>query len=504
MEKNYYITTPIYYVNDKPHIGHAYTSIACDVMARFKRLDGYNVKFLTGTDEHGQKVEKAAISQNKTPIEYADFISKDFRSLTEILNLSNDDFIRTTEKRHKIASENLWKKLHENNHIYLDKYSGWYALKDEAFYSEKEITNGKAPSGAEVTWVEEESYFFDLSKWQDKLLDFYDENPDFIDPKSRMNEVKSFVQSGLRDLSVSRTSFAWGVKVPESKNHIMYVWLDALTNYLSAVGYPDEENKEYLNFWPADLHMVGKDILRFHAVYWPAFLMAADLPLPKRIYAHGWWTNEGKKISKSEGNVIDPIEMINLYGLDQIRYFLLREVPFGNDGDFSKDAIAQRVNADLSNNYGNLIQRIASFIIKNANAEVSKPNEIKEKDQKLLQEFNVIFKNYLDNMESFQIDRALKNIFEYLSEVNAYVDEQAPWALKKTDTNRMQDVLYFITLITIKCSVLLQPVIPSSIDKILNIYNLSSTDLNLVNIKDFNPNKIILNKPNPIFPRIEQ
>ncbi len=233
MEKNYYITTPIYYVNDKPHIGHAYTSIACDVIARFKRLDGYNVKFLTGTDEHGQKVEKAAISQNKTPLEYADFISKDFRSLTEILNLSNDDFIRTTENRHKIASENLWKKLHENNHIYLDKYSGWYALKDEAFYSEKEITNGKAPSGAEVTWVEEESYFFDLSKWQEKLLDFYHKNPDFVDPKSRMNEVKSFVQSGLRDLSVSRTSFEWGVKVPESKNHIMYVWLDALTNYFS-------------------------------------------------------------------------------------------------------------------------------------------------------------------------------------------------------------------------------------------------------------------------------
>ena len=311
MNKNYYITTPIYYVNDKPHIGHAYTSIACDVLARFKRLDGYSVKFLTGTDEHGQKVEKAAKSQNKSPLEYANFISKDFKSLTKTLNLSNDDFIRTTEKRHLLAAQSLWSKLYENKHIYLDKYAGWYALRDEAFYSEKEIINGKAPSGADVSWVEEESYFFDLSKWQDKLLEFYDKNPNFILPKSRMNEVKSFVKGGLRDLSVSRTSFEWGVKVPNNDKHIMYVWLDALTNYLSAIGYPDTLENEYVNFWPADIHMVGKDILRFHAVYWPAFLMAAELPLPKRIFAHGWWTNEGKKISKSEGNVIDPLKIIS-------------------------------------------------------------------------------------------------------------------------------------------------------------------------------------------------
>ena len=508
-QKREFFTTPIYYVNDVPHIGHAYTSIAVDFLARFSRLNGNEVRFLTGTDEHGLKIQKAAELASISPIDLCNKNSIIFRDLTKKLNLSNDDFIRTTETRHKNGASYLWKLLFENGDIYLDEYTGWYSINDETFYNEKDLIKQndgsfKTITGGPVEWIKEESYFFRLSKYQEKLLDYYNKYPDFILPESKRNEVINFVKGGLKDLSVSRTSFNWGISVPNDSNHIMYVWLDALTSYPNSISYLDTNQNEMSSFWSNVTHVVGKDILRHHAIYWPAFLIAAKLELPKRIYAHGWWTNEGNKISKSLGNVIDPVSIIDEYGLDQFRYFLFREVPFGNDGDFSKDAIAQRVNADLSNNYGNLIQRIASFIIKNANAEVSKPNEIKEKDNKLLQEFNVTFKNYLDNMEIFQIDKALKNIFEYLSEVNAYVDEQAPWALKKTDTTRMQDVLYVITLITIKCSVLLQPVIPSSIDKILKIYNLSLKDLNLVNIKDFNPNKIILNKPNPIFPRIEQ
>ena len=503
----FFITTPIYYVNDVPHIGHAYTTIACDILSRFSKLKGDQTFFLTGTDEHGQKVEKAALSKKKDTQDFVDEMSQNFRDLIPYLGCQIDDFIRTTEERHKIATQFLWNKLKDNDEIYLSNYEGWYSIRDEAFYLESELTKTEngfiAPSGAPVEWVKEESYFFKLSKWEDKLIKYYEKNPKSILPNSRYNEVLSFIKGGLKDLSISRTTFKWGVEVPETDNHVMYVWIDALCNYITALNYPNTNNESFKTFWPG-IHIVGKDILRFHAVYWPAFLMAAGLEPPKQIFAHGWWTNEGQKISKSIGNIINPYEIIEKYGLDQIRFFLFREVPFGNDGDFSKDAIAQRINADLSNNYGNLIQRIASFIIKNANAEVSKPKKIEKKNEKLIKDFNVTFKNYLNNMENFHIDRALKNIFEYLSEVNAYVDEQAPWALKKTDTTRMQDVLYVITLITIKCSVLLQPILPSSIDKILNIYNFSLKELNLVNINNFNPNKIKLNLPKPIFPRIEQ
>jgi len=502
----FYITTPIYYVNDVPHIGHAYSTIACDIFSRFNKLKGEETFFLTGTDEHGQKVEKAALAQNKDTKIFVDDMSKNFRDLVTYLGCEADDFIRTTENRHKNAAQFLWDKLKDNNQIYLSNYEGWYSVRDETFYLESELTKVKnvltAPSGATVEWVKEESYFFKLSEWESKLIDFYESNKDVILPKSRYNEVLSFIKGGLKDLSISRTTFKWGIKVPEEDNHVMYVWIDALCNYITALNYPDTKNDYFKKFWPGT-HIIGKDILRFHAVYWPAFLMAAGIDPPKKIFAHGWWTNQGQKISKSLGNVINPYEIIEQYGLDQIRFFLFREVPFGNDGDFSNDSIAQRVNADLSNNFGNLIQRITSFIIKNANSEVLKPKKMKETDEKLLQIFDETFKNYLNHMEDFQIDRALKNIFEYLSQVNAYVDEQAPWSLKKTDTARMNDVLYIITLITIKCSVLLQPVIPSSIDKILNIYNLSLKDLNLVNIKDFNPNTVKLNQSNPIFPRID-
>jgi methionyl-tRNA synthetase len=362
MDKRYYITTPIYYVNDAPHIGHAYTTLACDVLARFKRLDGYRVNFLTGTDEHGQKVEISARAMGMDPKAFTDKISENFRRLSQTLNFSNDDFIRTTEPRHTRSCQALWIKLVEAEEIYLGTYAGWYAVSDEAFYAESELEDGPdgkkiAPSGAVVEWVEEPSYFFRLSAWQDRLLAHYEANPDCIGPETRRNEVISFVRGGLKDLSVSRTTFKWGVPVPGDPDHIMYVWLDALTNYITAVGYPDTESESFSSFWPADLHMVGKDILRFHAVYWPAFLMAAGVAPPRRVYAHGWWTNEGQKISKRLGNVIDPFQLVQHYGLDQVRYFLLREVPFGNDGDFSHRAMVGRMNYDLANQFGNLAQR---------------------------------------------------------------------------------------------------------------------------------------------------
>lgn len=379
----YYVTTPIYYVNDAPHIGHAYTTLACDVLARFKRLDGYDVKFLTGTDEHGQKVEKSAQAKGVEPQAFTDAVSQNFRDLADFMNFTHDDFIRTTEDRHIRACQAIWKRLADAGQIYLDNYGGWYAVRDEAFYAEDELTktpDGKriAPSGAEVEWVEEPSYFFKLSEWGDRLLAYYDAHPDFILPESRRNEVVSFVKGGLNDLSVSRTTFKWGVPVPGDEDHIMYVWLDALTNYITAAGYPETDSADFQKFWPADLHMVGKDILRFHAVYWPAFLMAAGIELPKRVYAHGWWTNEGEKISKSLGNVIDPTELANRYGLDQVRYFMLREVPFGNDGDFSHTAMVNRMNGELANDFGNLAQRVLSMTAKNCDGIVPTPGALEE------------------------------------------------------------------------------------------------------------------------------
>ena len=502
-----YITTPIYYVNDVPHIGHAYTTIACDIINRFHKLKSVDSFFLTGTDEHGQKVEKASISQNKDTQKFVDEMSQNFRNLIPFLGCEIDDFIRTTEPRHTKAAQFLWNKLKENDQIYLSNYEGWYSIRDEAFFLESELTkinNGLvAPTGAPVEWVKEESYFFRLSAWQHKLLDHYIKNKDSILPKSRYNEVLSFIKGGLKDLSISRTTFKWGIKVPNEDNHVMYVWIDALCNYLTALNYPNADSEIFKKFWPG-VHIVGKDILRFHAVYWPAFLMAADIQVPHKIFAHGWWTNEGKKISKSVGNVIDPYEIINQYGLDQIRFFLFREVPFGNDGDFSKDAIAQRVNADLSNNFGNLIQRISSFIVKNSDSVVNKPDQFIEDDKKLLNKYNETLDNYLINMNSYSIDKALKNIFEFLSLVNIYVDNQAPWSLKKTDPNRMKEVLYIVTILIIKSSILLLPIIPSSIKKVLCIFSLSVKDFNLIEIKNFSPERIFINQPYPIFPRIDK
>ena len=367
MIKNYYITTPIYYPSGKPHMGHAYSSIVADVFARFKRLEGYNVLFLTGTDEHGQKIQKEAQKNKKEPKIFCDELSETFRSLTKILNLTNDDFIRTTEKRHFKSVNEIWNRLTKSGDIYLDKYSGWYSVSDEAYYDDDEIEDKDGNkiskiSGSTVEWVEENSYFFKLSSFQKKLLDHYKKNENFILPQSRRNEVISFVEKGLKDLSISRTSFSWGIPVPQNNKHVIYVWLDALTNYLSALNFPNIEDKKYKAFWPADVHIIGKDILRFHAIYWPAFLIAANLPLPKRIFGHGWILSDDKKMSKSLGNILDPIKVINDYGIDQLRYYLIKEVSLGNDGNISMENLKNCINNDLANNYGNLCQGF--FILK--------------------------------------------------------------------------------------------------------------------------------------------
>ena len=501
----FYITTPIYYVNDSPHVGHCYTTIACDILSRFHKLKGDEVYFLSGTDEHGQKVEKAAIKASLKSKDFVDKMSKNFKQLIPFLGCEIDDFIRTTEDRHIKATQHLWNKLYENNQIYLSNYEGWYSIRDEAFYSESELIKKNdeffAPSGSPVEWVKEESYFFKLSEWQDRLIEYYENNPETIGPKSRYNEVLSFIKSGLKDLSISRTTFNWGVPVPNNPNHVMYVWIDALCNYLTSIGYPDKQSDKYIKFWPA-IHIVGKDILRFHAVYWPAFLMAADVLPPKKIFAHGWWTNEGKKISKSLGNVIDPYEIINKYGLDQIRFFLFREVPFGNDGDFSKDAISQRVNADLSNNYGNLVQRITLFAVKNSNSLVYKTENILNEDKNLINFLKEKYEEYLIFMETQQIDKALKSVFELISETNSYIDKQAPWILKKNNIQRMNVVL-FITLNIIRTSsLMLIPVIPTSANKVLDFLNIDLSERNFKNIKIVLKDIKIVN-PQPIFPRID-
>ncbi|WP_299380963.1 methionine--tRNA ligase [uncultured Kiloniella sp.] len=503
---SYYITTPIYYVNDKPHIGHAYTTLACDVLARFKRLDGYDVKFLTGTDEHGQKVETSAEKAGIDPQTFTDQVSQNFRDLTKACNFSNDDFIRTTEDRHKNACQKLWQVLEDKGFIYLGSYAGWYAVRDEAFYTETELTknaDGKriAPTGAEVEWVEEPSYFFKLSAFEDKLLALYENDPSFVGPDSRRNEVISFVKGGLRDLSVSRTTFNWGVQVPGNNDHIMYVWLDALTNYLTAVGYPDETAAEYQKFWPADLHMVGKDILRFHAIYWPAFLMAADLPLPKRIFAHGWWTNEGQKISKSVGNVIDPNALIEEYGLDQVRYFMMREVPFGKDGDYSKQAMISRMNGDLANDIGNLAQRVLSMVFKNCEGRIPEHGDFTNADKELLDSVAALHDKLRNDFDKQSFHRGLESVWNVISAANKYVDEQAPWGLKKTDLARMRTVLYVLTETIRQIAILLQPVMPESMEKMLNQLSLPADARTFSDLKTALSTGVEIDKPQGVFPR---
>lgn len=505
---NFYITTPIFYVNDVPHIGHAYTCIASDVVARFMRLADREVKFLTGTDEHGQKVEQSAKKANVTPIEFADKNSASFRKMMNELNISNDDFIRTTEERHKESVHALWKKLEANGDIYLGKYSGWYSVRDEAFYAESELTeDGRAPTGAPVEWVEEESYFFKLSKWQDKLLEYYEKNPNFIRPKSRRNEVISFVKSGLIDLSISRTSFKWGIPVPGNEDHIIYVWLDALTNYIAALGYP-EPTSDFAKFWSAANHVVGKDILRFHAVYWPAFLMAAELDLPQSIIAHGWWTNEGEKISKSLGNVIDPFALVEEFGLDQTRYFLMREINFGNDGNFARENLIMRNNSELANKIGNLLQRTSAFVYKHCEQKVPLVDEsyIDEIYQSpLLKNIEAIIENNLSQMNDFNINKVIENIIQIAEQANLYIDQEAPWTLRSTNPEKMNQVLYSLLEILRHIGIMLQPFVPDSAEKMLDQLNISPQARNFANMKRefaLKPGSAI-NEPKPIFPRLD-
>ena len=505
--KRFYLTTPIYYVNDSPHIGHAYTTLACDALARFMRLDGYEVFFLTGTDEHGQKVEKSARAAGMEPQDFTDKVSENFRALAKAMNFSNDAFIRTTEPRHAKASQAIWRKLMENGHIYLGIYAGWYAVRDEAYYADDEVVAGedgvkRAPSGAEVEWVEEPSYFFALSGWRDRLLEFYENHPDAVAPRARRNEVVSFVRGGLNDLSISRTSFKWGVPVPGDPDHIMYVWLDALTNYMTAVDYPDRDSETFRKYWPCDIHVVGKDILRFHAVYWPAFLMAAGVEPPRRVYAHGWWTNEGRKISKSLGNVIDPLEVVERYGLDPVRYFLLREVPFGNDGDFSHRAIVNRINGDLANDLGNLVQRVGAMVQRYFAGDLPAPGPWSEDDRGLVQAASGLLETMRRHMREQAFHEALEAVWTVVRQANAYVDRQAPWALVKRDRERTATVLQALVETMRRVGVLLIPFMPDSADRILDQLSMPAEERDFAHFgMQPAPAALRMPKPSPVFPR---
>jgi methionyl-tRNA synthetase len=472
MTQKYYITTPIYYVNGEPHIGHAYTSIAADVMARFKRLDGYEVFFLTGTDEHGQKVEQAAAAAGVDPQTWVDGISANFRAMTDAMGVSYDDWIRTTEARHKVSSAELWRRIARSGNLYLGHYEGWYAVRDEAFYDESELTlradgSRVAPSGAPVAWVREPSYFFRLSAYQDRLLKHYEENPEFIAPSSRRNEVMSFVRGGLNDLSVSRTTFSWGIPVPDAPGHVMYVWLDALNNYVTGCGFPDETAPRW-GFWPADVHFVGKDIIRFHAVYWPAFLMAAGLPLPRRVTSNGWWLMDGEKMSKSLGNVVEPRELARIFGLDQIRYFLLREKPFGADGSLSHAAIISRINVDLANDLGNLAQRTLSLIARNCGGVLPAAGVATEDDAGLLAAAAALPDLMRGHMERQTFHDGLEEAWKVIRAANGYIDRQAPWALNRTDKARMGEVLRVLADTIRVVATMLQPVMPGSMGRMLD------------------------------------
>ena len=491
MSKNFYITTPIYYPSGKPHMGHAYSSIVADIFARFKRLENYNVLFLTGTDEHGQKIQKEAKKNNKDPKIFCDELSETFRSLTKILNLSNNDFIRTTENRHHKSVLEIWNRLIASGDIYLGKYNGWYSVSDEAFYDEDEIENINGnrvskSSGSNVEWVEEESYFFKLSVWSKKLLQFYKKNPNFILPASRKNEVIKFVEKGLKDLSISRTSFTWGIPVPKNKKHVIYVWLDALTNYISALNFPNVEDKKYKDYWPADIHIIGKDILRFHAVFWPAFLLAAKLLPPKRVFGHGWILSDDRKMSKSLGNILDPIEIIKKYGIDQLRYYLVKEVSLGNDGSISMENLKNCINNDLANNYGNLCQRVFSFIKKNCENKIPKSEKINISDKKLLDNLKNSIPKLINLMNNQELNEYIKMVVSFSFDANKYFNDSEPWAVKKKDPDRMKTILFTIVQQIKNISILLNPIIPNATNKVLSIMNFSSEYIKIDKINDDN------------------
>jgi len=496
-----YITTPIYYVNGSPHIGHAYTSVAADVLARWHRLMGREVFFLTGTDEHGQKVEQAAAAAGESPQAFADRVSAEFRAMADLMGVSYDDFIRTTEDRHKATCRALWEKLAAAGHIYLGEYEGWYATRDECFYGDDEVTlhpDGRrtAPTGATVERVREPSYFFRLSKFRERLIAHIEGHPDFLAPLSARNEVLAMLRRDLPDLSISRTSFTWGIPVPGAEGHVMYVWLDALTNYLSAV-----QNAERSGFWPASLHLVGKEIVRFHAIIWPAILMAADLPLPERVFAHGWWTVEGEKMSKSLGNVLNPKDLVEEFGLDPVRYFLLREMPFGNDGDFSRTSLISRINNELANDLGNLAQRTLSLIQK-AGGTVPR---IHDREWALCDAFAHATTDLPEGvdraMRRHALHEALDIVWNVVREANAYIARQAPWALRKTDPERADTVLRILLDALRAVAVVLQPFMPGAMARLLDQLGVPA-DQRTVHALRGAVDGAPLPAPSPIFPRV--
>lgn len=467
----FYLTTAISYPNGAPHIGHAYEAVAADTMVRFKRLDGYDVRFQTGTDEHGQKMQQTAQKEGISPRELADRNAARFKAMDDELGIGYDRFIRTTDPDHYDASQALWRRMEANGDIYLGKYAGWYSVRDEAFYAEDETelrADGQRYSigtGTELTWTEEESYFFRLSAYQDRLLKLYETG--FVQPQTRAHEIASFVRGGLQDLSISRTTFDWGVPVPGNPDHVMYVWVDALTNYLTGLGYPDTDNPLFRTFWPADVHLIGKDIARFHAVYWPAFLMSAGLELPRKVYPHGFLFNQGEKMSKSVGNVIDPHALIGEYGLDQLRFFLLREVPFGQDGNYSHDAIVGRIDSDLANDLGNLAQRSLSMIAKNLGGVVPQPGEFTPEDRAMLHDAAAVTETFRAAFDELAFHRGLEAVWRVIGTANRYFTAQQPWVLRKTDPERMATVLYVTAEVLRRVTILVQPVMPGATDRLL-------------------------------------
>ncbi len=512
MSEPFYITTAIAYPNGKPHIGHAYEAIATDAIARFQRLMGRDVCFLTGTDEHGLKMDQTARELGIPTQELADEMSFYFREMCEKLDISNDHFVRTTSEPHHKASQALWKRLEANGDLYLDRYEGWYSVRDEAFYDEKELVDGEggsklSPQGTPVEWTTEETWFFRLSKYEERLLELYEKQPDFIRPDSRRNETVRFVEGGLRDLSVSRTSFDWGVKVPGSENHVMYVWLDALTTYISGIGFPDD-TEEWRKYWPASVHIIGKDIVRFHAVYWPALLMSADLPLPKQIFGHGFLLSRGEKMSKSLGNVVDPMELADLFGVDALRYFLLREVSFGQDGSYSAEAIVTRVNAELANSFGNLAQRTLSMIYKNLEGKLPVlPDSFEEAFEVAAVKSECL--RAIEAFKEFSFSQGLDIWIQAVYTCNRWIDEMGPWSLKKTDPEKMEWVLSRLFLAIRDLAITVIPIIPDSANKLLDHMGVAPDQRNYDQLKgeawynDLRDSNFLLSAPTPLFPRLE-